>query len=275
LEKYLKNKNTTKDVEELPYDDCILLNYWVYSKLDEIFMSKRSTITHAFGILHMIWNGFVDDASCNSHLKKCKPDFNIPKQDDWKKGKELYDYYVNYDYLFSKAEEGDVKCKYYEYIKKKEKLYKYFEEECSKRTRNCPDFYNKLKPYNPKWRLSALHCHDKMQQKQDAASNLEQSFDTPEFRREAARSRDDPDTQLDSGNSGIGTKVTHSMLGAAQVLLTGTLLYRYTPLGTWVCRLVGGRTNSMNTMDASSTYTQETSDKFSEDTANYISYQPI
>ncbi|GAB70057.1 CYIR protein, partial [Plasmodium cynomolgi strain B] len=274
LVKYLKNKNTTKDVEELPYDDCILLNYWVYSKLDTIFMSKRNTITQAFGILHMIWNGFVDDASCNSHIKKCKPDFNIPKQDDWKKGKELYDYYVNYDYLFLRLKKVMLNANIMNTLKKEE-LYEYFEEECSKRTRNCPDFYNKLKPYNPKWRLSALHCHDKMQQKQYAASNLEQSYDTPEFRREAARSRDDLDSQLDNGNSGIGTKVTHSILGAANVLLTGTMLYRYTPIGSWIRRLVGGRTNSMNTMDSSLTYTQKTSDMFSEDTANYISYQPI
>ncbi|GAB69902.1 CYIR protein, partial [Plasmodium cynomolgi strain B] len=33
-------------------------------------------------------------------------------------------------------------------------------------------------------------------------------------------------TQLDSGDSGIGKKVTHSILGAAPVLLTATALYR-------------------------------------------------
>ncbi|KMZ77313.1 hypothetical protein PVIIG_06121, partial [Plasmodium vivax India VII] len=75
--------------------------------------------------------------------------------------------------------------------------------------------------------------------------------------------------------SEIRRKVTHSVNVAALFLLTPTMLYRYTPLGPWIRRFGGGGTNSMNAMDALSSYTQETGNMLSDDSANYISYQPI
>ncbi|SCA82163.1 VIR protein [Plasmodium vivax] len=83
------------------------------------------------------------------------------------------------------------------------------------------------------------------------------------------------DIQLESGNSDIRKKVTHTVLGAAPVLLTVTMLYRYTPLGPWIRRFRGGRTNNMNAMDTISPYTPETGNMFSDNEANYISYQPM
>ncbi|VUZ99565.1 PIR protein, fragment [Plasmodium vivax] len=52
-------------------------------------------------------------------------------------------------------------------------------------------------------------------------------------------------------------------------------LPKYTPLGPWIRRFGGGGTNSMNAMDTFSSYTEETSNMLSDESANYISYQPM
>ncbi|SBT57513.1 PIR Superfamily Protein [Plasmodium ovale wallikeri] len=87
-------------------------------------------------------------------------------------------------------------------------------------------------------------------------------------------------TEPKSETSNIGTKVGHSVLGVAPVLLSATALYRYTPVGSWVRKLSGYSHNSVSNMDEGVVEgilgnTQETDDILFGNTGNYISYQPI
>ncbi|SBT56384.1 PIR Superfamily Protein [Plasmodium ovale wallikeri] len=88
------------------------------------------------------------------------------------------------------------------------------------------------------------------------------------------------DTEPKPETSNIGTKVGHSVLGVAPVLLSATALYRYTPVGSWVCKLSGYSPNSVSNMDEGVVEgilgnTQETDDILFSNTGNYISYKPI
>ncbi|CAI7723955.1 Plasmodium vivax Vir protein, putative [Plasmodium vivax] len=286
--KYLRFLDTSKtwSGQFTKFDVSLLLNYWLYEKLIGIYGDRNSKyITFGFSDLQLIWGYFDYKPDDESYYKKCKPDPSNVNHEDWENRKKLYDYYVDYDYLNMMANFHDNKCEYYKKIQDKKSLYEYFEEECSPEKNNCPDFYKECESYNPKYVLPNLHCHAEMQAaaraldqspgiRDDAAQRLghEAGGGRSQFQ-EAAESTQD--THPTSQSSDIGTKVSHSVLGAAPVLLTATMLYRYTPLGPWIRNLGGGRTNSMGAMNTFSPYTEETGNIFSEDSSNFISYQPI
>ncbi|KMZ96092.1 hypothetical protein PVNG_06282 [Plasmodium vivax North Korean] len=284
LVKYLKTKYTTMNNEEIKYH-CVLLNYWIYSRLVYILRTEEmSVIAPILGEFDLKWNDIVRELSGNPLNNKCIPDGRIITYNDWRNRKELYDYYVDYKYLISMAEMYDHnKCTYYNKIKEKQALFDYFDGLCKSSPDKCPKLYNEHMSYNPNLVLSNLPCHSIMGKerappseggdvsKVTSSHHPKSLGDGPGLPQLAA----DSDTQLEYGNSRIGTKVTNSVLGAAPVLLTATMLYRYTPLGPWIRRFRGGRTNNMNTMDTFSPYTPETGDMFSEESANYISYQPM
>ncbi|SBT73789.1 hypothetical protein POWCR01_000153000 [Plasmodium ovale] len=54
----------------------------------------------------------------------------------------------------------------------------------------------------------------------------------------------------------IGTKVDHSIIGVAPVLLTVTTLYAYTPISSWILKLGGKNPNGISGMQRFSFYTQ-------------------
>ncbi|KMZ83189.1 hypothetical protein PVBG_06025 [Plasmodium vivax Brazil I] len=266
------------------YDVSLLLNYWIYDELTKIYVDENTNeIDIGFGVLQGKWGKFNSRRRNKLYYENCRPEPTKVNHKDWQKRKELYDYCINYNYLYNMANFSNNKCEYYKRIQDKKSLYEYFEEECSTRKNNCPDFCKQCESYNPKLMLPDLECQAEMQK--DPAEALEQSSDNPahklrpefgegasELQRPTASAQD---TQLTSQSSDIGTKVTNSVLGAGPVMLTATMLYRYTPLGPWIRRFGGGGTNSMNAMDALSSYTQETGNMLSDDSANYISYQPI
>ncbi|GAB69991.1 hypothetical protein PCYB_007400 [Plasmodium cynomolgi strain B] len=239
LLRYL-DKNSLSNIPDPKYDECILLNYWVYSKIVKIFHSdKSSIIDNPFAALLRIWNEIIDNQPDKPSYIKCRPDSGTIMKHDWRKRKELYDYYVNYDTLFNTAQGYPQKCQeYYEKIKKMQNIFDYFEEHCEKYSHLCPEIYKDCKSYNPKSILEKIKCHATIIGTSGSISednSLLQGRGSTEVHPERA---DDfklhiidaftaqSDTHIDSGNSGIGTKVTHSILGAAPVLLTGTMLYR-------------------------------------------------
>ncbi|VUZ99610.1 PIR protein [Plasmodium vivax] len=276
--KYITYLETSQilNVENPKYDVCILLNYWIYNELTKIFRDEQSLylIERAFGSLQLVWNNLYLYSRTNHN--KCDPKFESVNHKDWENRKKLYDYYVDYDTLSTMARFVDEGCKYYKKIEDKQSLYDHFAELCASEGGDCPDLYKKCESYNPKNVLPKLHCYPEMQKQKVAKESLEQS---PEARRDysgfqgAAASAQD--TQSTSQSSGIGKNVAHSVLGSAPVVLTATMLYRYTPLGPWIRRFGGGTTNSMNMMDTLPPYTPETGDIFSDQSAKYISYQPM
>ncbi|KMZ76870.1 hypothetical protein PVIIG_05861 [Plasmodium vivax India VII] len=167
LVKYLKTPYTTVSIEKPAYNECILLNYWIYSTLVSIFNSDNySTIFPPLVLLQQIWNNIVYDPSYEFRNNKCTPDGRIITQNDWRDRKALYDYCVNYDSLKKTLEYFDGKCnEYWTYVESHTSLYKYFEKLCSESDSQCPNFYNKCKKYDPRTVLHTFKCHTDMAKK--------------------------------------------------------------------------------------------------------------
>ncbi|KMZ83464.1 hypothetical protein PVBG_05581 [Plasmodium vivax Brazil I] len=286
--KYIRYLETSDELNFVnpAYDVCTLLNYWTYVKLTEIYGLEDSLYytNLAFGNLQYVWNNLYLYSGRTTH-NKCKPNFETNNHKDWLNRKKLYDYYVDYNTLKNMAEILDGNCEYYKRINDMQTIFDYFDSLYATDPEKCPPIYNVCQSYNPKNMLSTLPCHKKLGQLSalPLARNPSEDDDitqSPEGPKPIHSVLGDGPavetvTQIESGNSDIRTKVTNSVLGATPVLLTATALYRYTPLGPWIRRLRGGRTNNMNAMDTFSPYTPKTGDMFSDESANYISYQPM
>ncbi|SBT57107.1 PIR Superfamily Protein [Plasmodium ovale wallikeri] len=278
--KYLEKSPIWKKNDSV-YDECWLLNYWIYDKLDNYFYHNKEDMDLAFGTLQLIWFPLIENSNNRSFYKKCKPLFKeILDHHDWKQRKELYDYYVDYSTLYGTARSYLPKCEeYYKIIEAKKSLYEHFDNQCLSNDSNCPEIYEKCRDYNPEKVLSDLPCHDQIEAKKAPAA--EASARALSLQQSQGHGYGvqlgphPPGTVFTEQNSDIGKKVGHSVLGVAPVLLTATALYRYTPIGSWIRKLGGTNTNSINDMDGFSAYTQESGDMFSDNTGNYISYQPI
>ncbi|SBT56003.1 PIR Superfamily Protein [Plasmodium ovale wallikeri] len=250
-------KSTAWNIENSRYDVSILLNYWIYDKLTDIYGDKNDKeISFGFAALQYAWEYHNYNPKNQLYHQKYKPDLNMVNHDDWKKRKELYDYCINYDLIVPLCRSYDQTCmEYYEYIEKKGPLYEEYEKICIPGESKCPHFYEKCRDYNPKSFLSELPCHSKIVANKSAAakagtqhhpSGPEQGFGPQTFSMVST-----------SETSEIGTKVGHSVLGVAPVLLTATALYRYTPVGSWIRKLGGYNSNGVSDMDEFSSYTQE------------------
>ncbi|SBS89192.1 PIR Superfamily Protein [Plasmodium ovale curtisi] len=274
LLRYLE-KSTVLEIPNPQYDICLILNYWIYDKLNNIF-SDKETSDNAFGNFQMIWNYLTQYINKNiSYYEKCKHNLDIHKQEDWEKRKELYDYCIDYNTLYGTATNYVDKCEdYYKYIEQKTPLYTHFEDTCSTEENRCPTFYKDCKQYNPNIVLSKFRCHNEMLKKKATAQPRV-------LQQEPASGHNSLDSGLPEAVSGspkaealsetsqIGTKVGHSILGIGPVVLTATALYRYTPLGAWIRKLGGTNRNSMSDING------EEMDGFFDSSENYISYQPM
>ncbi|SBT00956.1 PIR Superfamily Protein, partial [Plasmodium ovale curtisi] len=227
------------------YDVCLLLNFWVYDKLNHIFGDKNKTDV-AFSNFQRLWNSATDYQRSIPSDKKCKDKFDILNKEDWKKRKELYDYYIDYDTNKLTLNFYGGKCEeYYKYIEGKKELYEYFEGLCNRKSTECPDFYEKCKEYNPNLILHKFPCHVQIQ----AAKNVLRPEDTsdqdfvddprPYGSDLPGYSAHSSEVEMTQEKSDIGTKVGKSVLGIAPIALTASALYRFTPLGPWIRKLAG------------------------------------
>ncbi|SBS82485.1 PIR Superfamily Protein [Plasmodium ovale curtisi] len=270
--RYLEN-NTLLIDDKTEYDVCVLLNYWIHDALTKILGAQNTSdnITSAFYILDQMWKHPNEYLKRTKYYNKCKPNMDIFKYDDWEKRRKLYEYYVDYKTIFDTAKSYVNICKeYYKKIQDQTSLYAYFEEQCPPKSNNCPDFYDKCKNYNPKLVLHNLPCHHQMEQEKET------SLDVPENNaihhspgQETGPKPGSNDKELTPYTPQIGTNVGHSVLGVAPVLLTATALYRYTPIGTWIRKIGGSKSNSISNINGGGI------DEFFSDSENYISYQPM
>ncbi|SBS93902.1 PIR Superfamily Protein [Plasmodium ovale curtisi] len=283
---YLEQSTQWGDIEsENDYDECILLNYWLYNELSNIFARETSYINNAYASIETIWANLVKDKRETSYHNKCKPLFNeILNNSEWKKGKELYDYCINYKYIEQMCPYYGKECTAYcEYVKNKRYLYDHFEKACTTEESYCPHFYDKCKMYNPKTVLKTLKCPDEINTPKDAsprAASLEAGAMHRSAEQGQRTSYGSHGTQSTHESGEIGKKVGHTFLGIAPVLLSATALYRYTPVGSWIRNLGGHNPNSISNMEGGEMEvflpsTQESGDMIFSDTANYISYHPI
>ncbi|KMZ76850.1 hypothetical protein PVIIG_05676 [Plasmodium vivax India VII] len=274
------------------FDISILLNFWLYDKLKHIYRDAiNNEIDVGFSALQLICDKLANSRSEGSYYKKYSPDWDMVNHTDWEYRKKLYDYSVDYQELSFRAKHHDDKCKYYKQIQEKQEIFNHFDEFCKSNSDKCPKFYQECSVYNPKDVLDTFPCHSQMEKLNDLHTENNPSAGDVISYPPAGPITIHPARGVDSGLSqfppefqkaesapqipGIVKKVSESVLFTAPVLLTTTALYRYTPLGPWIRRIGGGRTNRINTMDTFSPYIQETGYSFSDNEANYISYQPI
>ncbi|VVA00349.1 PIR protein, partial [Plasmodium vivax] len=259
-------------IRDTPYDLCLQVNYWLYYKIGSILgFDDNALIETTFAGYQLAGDNIMGTRSKGTYNERCKPDFDIFKEKDWDKRKKLYEYYVDYDTLFRTAEAFPPQCEeYYDKFKEIISVYKYFEEKCLLQDYKCPKHFDKFKNKNPVSKLENLSCYKQLDKQKTATSmaRLPEEGDTSPHSpgpkvghldvQGASGLQGDAgstqDTQLSPESSDIRTKVTNSVLGAAPVLLTATMLYRYTPLGPWMRRLGGSRTNNINAMDTFSPY---------------------
>ncbi|KMZ77136.1 hypothetical protein PVIIG_05346 [Plasmodium vivax India VII] len=272
------------------FDVSLLLSYWLLENLIKIYADRNSNaVIVGFSALQGIWADFFDYRKIKeTHIKNCKPERDIVNHEDWEKRKKLYEYYVDYYSLFESAKVHNTFCEqYYRKIKEFPPLYEYFQRQCSTDGYKCPQFFYSFKNENREYKLEELPCHTQMEraiaaeaEAKDRPSQHQSGLEPGQAAQGdgyglSGSEQGTPRGGTITETSGIEKKVTHTVLGAAPVLLTATMLYRYTPLGPWIRRFRGGTTNSMSAMVGVSPYTQETGDMFSDDSANFISYQPI
>ncbi|SBS91742.1 PIR Superfamily Protein, partial [Plasmodium ovale curtisi] len=241
--KYLRylEKSPLWKVENPAYNVCTLLNYWIYNKLIEIFAYQNTSenINIAFSRLQYIWEYTVNIRQNKTYYKNCKPDFDIFKNPHWKERKELYEYYIDYTTIKGLSDVDVNNCKaYYEYIEKKASLYKHFEGICLSDDSSCPNFYDKCLPYNPNSVLRNIRCHSQIVTEREAAEAAEKAGSSHShlpLEQESgygasgsgfSRHISDSGTESTPDTPEIGTKVGHSILGVAPVLLTATAIYR-------------------------------------------------
>ncbi|KMZ96134.1 hypothetical protein PVNG_06030 [Plasmodium vivax North Korean] len=160
---YLENIYKKSEKQNWAYDDCLLLNYWIFGKIYE----QQKDLTKSaisFGELQRLWYRLVEDTTRISSNNKCEPHSIIATQNDWRKRKELYDYFVDYDTLKGILPNYNTRCEeIYKYLKYKDKLYNEYKKNCSTTQGiNCPHFFSKHDYKDPNALLKKLSCYEEM-----------------------------------------------------------------------------------------------------------------
>ncbi|KMZ77000.1 hypothetical protein PVIIG_06568 [Plasmodium vivax India VII] len=152
---------------------------------------------------------------------------------DWRKRKELYEYYVDYDQIIQYQEHIPERCnEIYQYIESKKTLYEYFKDRCRSSDENiCPKFYAQCKEYGPKEVLSTISCHDQIIQERSTAERSvlqrEKEHSGSETDSEERDGRMLPhDAPRLSGKSDNVTKLGNVLLGVVATTMASGGLYR-------------------------------------------------
>ncbi|KMZ96457.1 hypothetical protein PVNG_05442 [Plasmodium vivax North Korean] len=231
--KYLETIHKEIYKKDNPYDVCLLLNFWVYSRLFDTLQDENNVYI-AYAQLQSIWNYFNDNKLKKTGNQLCRPYFNIVLQDNWRYIKELYEYYVDYspiyNYLPYSTEE---RCKeFYHYVESKKALYEHFNKRCTSSNEDrCPYFYAQCKQYDPEQVLSTFSCHQKIlgERAADASrvSLTGGTFEGREPNSEDTDGRKKPDDAPKlSGNPKTVENVGNILLGVVATTMTSGALYR-------------------------------------------------
>ncbi|VUZ99569.1 PIR protein, partial [Plasmodium vivax] len=279
--KYLETvyKETYKKGD--PYNVCLLLSFWVYSRLFDI-LPNENYVYPAYAQLQSIWTGFLEDKSYN---ELCKPIADMVSHKDWRKRKELYEYYVNYSPTKKIVDEYQQRCnELYVYVENKAGLYEHFKSRCPNDNTNiCPEFYNDTLKYKPENVLSTFKCHHEIIKKREAdarnapqrAKALSESEPISEEGDGRMKTFDPPNL---SGKSQAVENLGNVLLGVVATTMTSGALYRFTPLGSMLRNGFGRNNNMRNLNIGDNGLFDYTSESFNQYTwggeEHYIGYQP-
>ncbi|CAG9482002.1 unnamed protein product [Plasmodium vivax] len=252
--KYLDTIHKETYKKDDPYDVCLLLNYWVYSRLFDILQIRGESSVHiAYGNLQSIWTGFLLD---KGYQNLCKPITEMVNHNDWRKRKELYEYYVDYDQIMQYKEHIPKRCReIYQYIGSKKTLYEHFKDRCPSSDENkCPKFYAQCLQYHPENVLPRLHCNDEIMQERPAADSR-----MPQLLSGHLDSESDSEEGYDGMmpfNAPPSNAKPHNvrmygnvLLGVVATTMTSGTLYRFTPLGGMIRNGLGWNNNNMSNIN--------------------------
>ncbi|GAW84649.1 variable surface protein [Plasmodium gonderi] len=210
------------------YDICLLLNYWLASRLGAlVFYSNPSYVMDAFLRITSIWNEFIVDEIKKTHDKTCNPDASIIALRDWRLRKEVYDYYVDYDYLLRMSDISKKSRDYCAYIRTKVALYEHYNTVCiSDETPFCDKFKIKYKYCDPKELLLKFECEEEMKQMRllEEQDGKESSQDAPS---------EGTESELETSSFGLSSE------GAQTVNDLQKIYNRFSPLKKTVGAILG------------------------------------
>ncbi|VUZ99570.1 PIR protein [Plasmodium vivax] len=258
--KYLETvyKETYKKGD--PYNVCLLLSFWVYSRLFDI-LPNENYVYPAYAQLQSIWTGFLEDKSYN---ELCKPIADMVSHKDWRKRKELYEYYVNYSPTKKIVDEYQQRCnELYVYVENKAGLYEHFKSRCPNDNTNiCPEFYTYSKEYHPDKVLSTLDCHQKII-----------SF---ECRIARQRGNTPSDSEAKSRETSDGM-IPFILKNFTKII--NLIILNFTPLGNMLRNRFGWNTNNMSNINGGDIrlydYASESFNPYSGGAEeHYIGYHP-
>ncbi|SCA82027.1 VIR protein [Plasmodium vivax] len=271
---YLKYNNDS-DNDKNVYSICKLLNYWAYSKLNDLYGSMNETeIEKAFSALEKIWMNLVHDRSRKEYFNKCKPDIILFSYTDWKQRKELYDYYVDIlpISIYPKIYTNDCD-EYYKYIKYKKKIYDKYDVFCKDLDDiKCPNFFEKCKNYNPKDILPQFNCYQDMKKKEEELAAVQEvQKGSLEFTPSSGAENSDSSVP-------IAKKAGNALLGVVVTSMTSGALYKFTPLGGMIRSGLGWNNNNMGNINGGNNgfynYASEAFNPYSGGEEHYIGYHP-
>ncbi|SCA60347.1 VIR protein [Plasmodium vivax] len=240
------------------YDICMLLNFWVYSKLFDILQNKGEKNVHiAYGELQLLWDGIIDYKLKKHENQTCRPLPDLVLYNDWKERKELYEYCVDYPAISKSAVGYNERCReFYKYVESKKPLYKHFKEHCpSDEKKKCPEFYNQCLQYDPEKVLPDLECSDEIMQERAAAASSalqktkEHLGSETESRGRSVGMVSDGAQNL-NGNPQNVRMYGNVLLGVVATSMTSGALYRFTPLGGMIRNGLGWNNNNMRNFNA-------------------------
>ncbi|KMZ96032.1 hypothetical protein PVNG_06351 [Plasmodium vivax North Korean] len=170
---------------------------------------------------------------------------------DWRKRKELYEYYVDYYPIKQSLGYYTKRCdEFHQYIENKKTLYEHFKKRCpSDDTKICPDFYKRCEQYDPDKVLSHLSCHNEIiKERKAAASRVQIGSGLPNGETESRGTSDSMVSDGDPNSNGNPHNVRmygNVLVGVVATSMTSGALYRFTPLGGIIRNGLGWNTNNM------------------------------
>ncbi|GAW84054.1 variable surface protein [Plasmodium gonderi] len=247
LLKYLKYNAESLNKRDA-YDVCELLNYWLIARLSANvgYNDKEQTID-AFAAIANIWNEFTSDVLKKPYHESCNPLMSIIGLRDWRQRKDVYEYYVNYEYLKGMSRIQKSHKGYCTYIRNKVSLYSYFDHTCkSDETQFCTVFQTKYKDCDPHNLLLDFQCEEEMNMRMLEASPDLQLHEDTYLQGKISEIKIQPSgltiegTQTvkvlqSTSNSLIPLKKAGGVLmGIVAISMIYGFLHKFKPLGFWI-----------------------------------------
>ncbi|GAW84725.1 variable surface protein [Plasmodium gonderi] len=236
---YLNKQNDMRKEQKYKNIDCKIFTYWLYEKLLKTLGYNKSLCNSAFDEIQSYW---ISLSEVKPQIKeyKCQPYSYIKNYyDNWKDSKELYDYYIDFNYLDKLSsncnENCDELCKYLKDVTVSYDKFKMFFS--SNKGSRCPLSLHEYKKCDPKLLLERFKCYtptNELDNGETKEPELEGEV-TPERgelsdaasftvipQNESELKNDESSPLRTFGNSLLGLVLTSMLFG---------VLYNFTPLG--------------------------------------------